>query len=297
MWPLFRETFSDFSRHGGRVLSGSIAFYALLSFVPMVLIALSIAGSLVNEEVARGALVHDLSRWVGEDGGRTVATLLQRPPVGFSIASIPSVALAVYASTRLFGALVYAIHQMWGVRAKSGGGLRGIAKKQLRKRALSFAMVFLVGVVLVALVVAKTTLAAVMKHLHVSDGVQVVEILTSFAITAGLFAALFRVLPDVVIATRDLLVGALVTAVLFSLGANLIAVYLGRKAIGSTFGAAGSVVLLLLWVHYSAQIFFLGVSFTGVWARKQGRPIAPNEHTLRVISEDEAGLPLPSPRP
>jgi membrane protein len=282
MWPLLRETFRDFSRHGGRVLSGSIAFYALLSFVPMVLVALAIAGALVDEEAARGALVHDLSRWVGEEGGRTLAALLRRPPIGFRLASVPSVLLALYASTRLFGALVYAIHQMWGVRAKSGGGIRGIAKKQLRKRALSFAMVLMVGVVLVALVVAKTTLAAMTKHLHWSHGVQLIEILSSFAITAALFAALFRVLPDVLMATRDLVVGAVVTAVLFSLGANLIAVYVGRKAIGSTFGAAGSVVLLLLWVHYSAQIFFLGVSFTAVWARARGRPIEPNEHTVRV---------------
>src|SRR5256885_1716558 len=127
MWPVLKETFSDFSRHGGRVLSGSIAFYALLSFVPMLLVALPIAGSLVDEEVARGALVHDLSRWVGDDGGRTLAALLQKPPVGFRVASIPSLLLALYASTRLFGALVYALHQMWGVRARSGEGLRGKA--------------------------------------------------------------------------------------------------------------------------------------------------------------------------
>lgn len=297
MWPLLRETFRDFSRHGGRVLSGSIAFYALLSFVPLVLVALAIAGALVDEEAARGALVHDLSRWVGEDGGRTIATLLRRPDVGFRIASVPSIVLAVYASTRLFGALVYAIHQMWGVRARSGGGLKGMAQKQLRKRALSFAMVILVGVVLVALVIAKTTFAAMTKHLHWSHGAEVLEILGSLVITILVFAALFRVLPDVVIATRDLIVGATVTALLFSLGANLIAVYVGRKAIGSTFGAAGSVVLLLLWVHYSAQIFFLGVSFTAVWARSRGRPIAPNDHTTRVISDEGDGLPLPSPRP
>src|SRR5262249_9027647 len=155
----------------------------------------------------------------------TLAALLQKPKVGFRVASIPSIALAVYASTRLFSALVYALHQMWGVRSKPGGGLAGMAKRQLRKRALAFAMVLVVGVMLVAMVVGKTTLAAVMAHLQISQGVQVLEIFGSLLVTIALFAAVFRVLPDVVIETRDLLLGAVVTAVLFSLGANLIAAY------------------------------------------------------------------------
>lgn len=294
---MLRETFSSFSRHGGRLLSAAIAFYALLSIAPMLIIALHLAAAFTGEEAARGALVANLSRWVGREGASTLAALVERVERveahgGWSISSALSVVLLVYASTRLFGALVTALHHLWDVRAKSGVGLRGKAMKQLRKRGLAFVMVVLVGAMLVAIVVAKTTVAAATRHvpeaMASATSLQLGETLSSFLLATLLFTAIFKLLPDVKLELRDAFVGALVTATLFSVGASLIALWLGRRAIASTYGAAGSLVLLLVWVSYSAQIFFLGAAFTAEWAKRRGRPILPNERTVRVLVEDEA---------
>lgn len=292
LWPpVVRDTLHAFSTRGGRLLGGAIAFYALLSVAPMLLIAIQVAGMLTGRETARAALVSDLGRWIGRDGARTIAQLLDRAehaPTG-ALSSVLGALLLVYASTRLFSALEYALHHMWDVQSKPGRGLKGKAWKQLRKRGLGFAMVLLVGVILVLLVFVKATLAAVTKLLpiQIPFAWHALEALASFVIATGLFAAVFRILPDVRIANRDVLVGALVTAALFSVGTALIGLYIGRKGVASTWGAAGSIVVLLLWVHYCAQIFFLGVSFTGVWARRRGRRIEPNEHTVRVLVEHE----------
>ncbi len=292
LWPpLVRETLHAFSSRGGRLLGGAIAFYALLSVAPMLLIAVHLAGVLTGREAARAALVADLARWIGRDGAHTLAEILDRAehaPSG-ALSTVLGAVLLAYASTRLFSALEYALHHMWDVQAKTGRGLKGKAWKQLRKRALGFAMVLLVGATLVLLVAIKTTLAAVGKLLpiEIPFAWHAVEALASFAIATGLFAAVFRILPDVRMAARDLLVGALATAAMFSVGTTLIGLWIGRKGVASTWGAAGSMVMLLLWVHYCAQIFFLGASFTGVWARRRGRRIEPNEHAVRVLVEHD----------
>ncbi len=288
-----RDTFAVFSRHGGRVLGGAIAFYALLSVAPLLLIALHVAGLLTNEDAARTALVHDMTRWIGADGARTLASLLDRVQHSRSgpLSTVFGGALLIYAATRLFSALEFALHQMWEVHAKSGVGFRGKALRQLRKRSLAFVLVVLIGIILVALVVEKSVLAAA-SHLfddRVPGIVHVGEGLASFVITTGLFAAIFRVLPEVRMRSRDLLFGALVTSLLFTLGTSLVGLYIAHKGTSSTFGAAGSIVVLLLWVHYSAQIFFLGVAFTSVWAKRKGHPIEPTERAVRVRVEAEEG--------
>jgi membrane protein len=288
-----RDTFSAFSRHGGRVLGGAIAFYALLSVAPLLLIALHVAGLLTSQDAARAALTHDMARWIGTDGAGTLSTLLDRAGHSRSgpLATVLGATLLLYASTRLFSALEFALHQMWEVHAKSGVGFRGKALRQLRKRSLAFVLVVLIGLILVALVIEKSALAAA-SHLfddRVPGVVHVGEGFASFVITTGLFAAIFRVLPEVRMRSRDLLFGAVVTSLLFSLGTSLVGLYIAHKGTSSTFGAAGSLVVLLLWVHYSAQIFFLGVAFTSVWAKRQGHPIEPTERAVRVVVEADEG--------
>ncbi len=291
---LLGDTFQTFSRRGGRILGGAIAFYSMLSIAPMLIIAVHVAGMLTTADRARDALVTDLARWIGADGAATIAGMLARAQRSHRgpLSSGLSIALLVYASTRLFGALQFSLHQMWGVQARSGKGVKAKALGQLRKRSLRFFMVLLVGAVIVALVAIKTTLAAASAviggKLDVSGADRVIELFVSFGITTALFVAIFRLLPEVVMETRDVVTGAVVTSVLFSLGTTAVGIWLGRRGIESTWGAATSIVMLLLWVHYSAQIFFLGAAFTEAWARRKGRPIAPNEHSVALVADEEA---------
>jgi membrane protein len=184
-------------------------------------------------------------------------------------------------STRLFTQLRRSINHLWGVELLPGDGVKGTLRKQARKIVVSFCMVVLIEVVLLALVGVKTAVAVAMTgigpDLHGSALWYAGGWLLSFGAVTLLFATMFRVLPDARIAWRDLWVGALVTALLFSIGASLISLYLRHKSAHDTFGDGGAIVMLLLWVNYSARIFFLGVSFTGEWAARRGRGIRPTE--------------------
>jgi len=292
MRALLKETFGTFSRRGGRVLGGAIAFYSLLSITPLLWIAVHVAGVLTSADRAANVLSADLTRWIGPNGANTVASMLAHAEArrGGPLKSALGVLFLAYASSRLFGALEYALNHLWGVQPRSGGGLRGLARSQLRRRSARFAMVLLVGALLVAMVLGKAVLAAagevVGGRLPVGPALHLLEALGSLLVTIGLFFAVFRVLPEVRIHFRDALLGAVVTALAFTAGSTAVGLYIGRKGIESAWGAAGSIVALLLWVHYSAQIFFLGAAFTFVWARREGRAIVPNEHSVAVVVDD-----------
>jgi membrane protein len=272
-----RAALSAFTRRGGRLASGAIAFYSLLSFAPMLWLALRFAGLFTREEDARAALLVEVARWVGADGAATVGALVDRARVveEGTAATALSTLLLVYASTRVFSALERAIDLMWGVEAPLADGVRAKVRRQLRKRALAFVLVLGVGAVLLLLVVEKSALAYAAGHLpegaRVSRGV---ESVVSFAVTVLLFFVVFRVLPHARIGVVDGVVGAGLTAALFTLGTTLVGAYLGHEGIGRKYGDAGTLVMLLLWVHYSAQIFLLGAAFTGARARRMGTLVA-----------------------
>lgn len=293
---LVRATFVSFSRHGCRMLGGATAFYALLSAAPLLVIAVTLAGAATSEAAARKSMMTDLVRWVGPDGAQTLGTLLDQTQ-GASEASLVSIAVLIYAATRLFAQLQQALNHVWDVHPRSGRDLRHKAKGLLRRRALAFAMVVLVGVLLVSMVLLKTAVSAVLHNAVLQDlGAtrsthrvlwRVAETSASFGLSTVLFAALFKVLPDVRLKVRDAFLGALVTSILFSVGAVLVGTYLGHRVTGARYGAAGSLVMLLLWVHYSAQIFFLGAAFTGEYARRYGGGLEPTEDALRISVEAE----------
>ena len=278
-----RATWRTFSDHGGRLLSGAVAFYALLSIVPMFVVTLRLAGLATNEAAARQALLDNVARWVGAGGASTIGTMLSLAERGGAedSASITSTLVLLYASTRLFSQLTRALNMMWDVKKPAAHGFRAKAFREARKRGAAFLLIACVGILLTLLVVAKIALATAQNAVDPSLAASVlwraIESVMSFFTCAILFATVFYVLPNARIATRDLLLGATVTAALFSAGAILISMYVARKGAASVYGAATSVVLLLLWVHYSAQVFFLGAAFTATHARAQGRPITQHD--------------------
>ena len=278
------------------MLAAAVAFSSLLSVAPLLVIALHVAGLATSEDAARASVTQDLGRLIGDDGARTIALLLDRAEQNQAAgwASALSGLVLVYASTRLFSQLKRALNHMWDVQARSGEGLGGKAMKQLRKRAIAFLMVLFVGLVIVILVLVKAILAVAAGALGGALSViawRAGELVLSLGTTTLLFAMVFKVMPDVELAWRDAWAGALLTAILFAIGATLIALYLGHKALGAMYGAAGSIVMLLLWAHYSAQVFFIGAAFTGVYAAKNGRAIAPSPSALRVRVEDVGEAP------
>ena len=288
---LIADAGRSYSRHGGRMLASAVAFSALLSVAPLLYIALGLASIVIGTDLGRASVMQDLSRWVGVDGANTIFALLDRASGGprSGIAHVLGLIVLMYASTRLFSQMKRALDQMWEISPKSGRGLKGKGTLQLRRRGLSLLLVLFVSVLIVGVVIVKTVLVTsthvledTLAHVILRAGETIISLFT----TTLMFAALFKLLPDAKLAWRDAWRGALVTAVLFAIGATLIGAYLGHKALGVVYGPGGSVVLLLLWVHYSAQVFFFGAAVTGELARRRGYPIEPNENGVRIVIHD-----------
>lgn len=273
------------------MLASAVAFSALLSIAPLLYIALGLAGFVIGTDLGRASVMQDLARWIGEDGATTIFALLDRASSAqrSGFAHLLGLIVLVYASTRLFSQMKRALDQMWEISPKSGRGLKGKGSLQLKRRGLSLLLVVFVGALIIGVVIVKTILAASTHILDDTLGHAILragEMVISLVTTTLMFAALFKVLPDAKLAWRDAWRGALVTSVLFSVGATLIGLYLGHKALGVAYGPGESIVLLLLWVHYSAQVFFFGAAVTGELARRRGHPIEPNEHGVRIVISD-----------
>jgi len=245
----------------------------MLSIAPIFVLALHVAGLVTREEIARRALLTDMAHWVGDDGARTIGVLVDRARASTSggLASALSVLVLVYASTRLFSALERAINVMWSVEKSEGSSVRDKALQQLRKRGMGVVVVLIAGAVMLFLVVVQTSLGLAETYVpevnHVSRALYAV---ISFGITTALFLLLFVSLPAARIGWLDALAGALLTALLFSLGSHAVGAYVAHKDVARRYGDAGTVVMLLLWVQYSAQIFLIGAAFTGARARRRG---------------------------
>lgn len=252
-----------FRRRGGRLLSGAIAFYALLSIVPMLLVVLHVATTLTDEGASRARLAIELSRWVGSSGAQTLLELLEQARLrgeGRGLSGV-SIGLALYGSTRLWSQLQRALDIFWGIEKPEVDSTAGSVVRQLKKRLLAFGLVLFTGVVLAATVVAHTWLARV----RLTEGsTHALEMLGTFVVTALLFALIYGVLPHVRVEPRGALRGGLITALLFVLGSLLVSSYVAHKSTDSPYGAAGSLVMLMLWVHYSAHVFFYGAAITCV---------------------------------
>jgi membrane protein len=268
-----RDAVRVFFRARGRVLGASVAFYAMLSVAPMLVIVLRVAGAVTRRGKAHDVLLAQLTHWVGADGARTIGAIVDRSADATSgtVSSVVSAVLLVYSATRLFSALEYALDAMWGVTKPEASGLRDKALRQLRKRGAAFVIAFVIAIVLLSLQGIRALLA--LASIGATDAPaisQATEAIVSFGMTSLLFFFLFTTLPSARVGWRDALIGALVTATLFTFGSALVGAYLGARDVARAWGDAGALVVMLLWVHYSAQIFLLGAAYTGVRARASG---------------------------
>jgi membrane protein len=266
-------------------LGASLSFYTLFAIAPVLLVATAIAGSVFGAEAVRGEIVGQLDHLVGREGALTVQSLLEGAAhrrAGF-VATVGG-SMFLIASTGAFLELQVAFNTIWRVKPRPDGHFYAFVMDRVR----SFGLVVAIGFLLLVSLTVTATLTALnawLFSLSPADPLlwNIVNTLVSVVVTTGLFALLFRFLPDVRLRWRDVTTGAVVTAVLFTVGQQMIGLYLGQSSIALSYGAAGSMMILLLWVYYSCQILLFGAEFTRVWAARHGVKVKPEEFAVKDL--------------
>ncbi len=259
------ESFNSWIDHRGASKGAALAFYTLFSLAPILILAIAVAGYFFGDEAAQGQIIKQIQSLVGHNGAQAIQALLAaaRDPAGGLLATIIAMVFLFVGATSVFVELKGSLDEMWGVQKSLLSPVNVI----LRTRLLSFSLVLVLAfLLLISLVV--STLLSLLEHY--AGGIwstsallfAVLSWTISFGVIASLFAVIYKMLPDAPLSWHDVAIGSIFTAGLFVLGKKLIGLYLGNSAVTSSFGAAGSIIALLLWVYYSAQIFFLGAEFT-----------------------------------
>jgi membrane protein len=255
----------------------------LLSTAPLVLFSVALAGAAFGDDAARGQVADQVGAVVGPQAASAIQGVVRnahREDSG-ALSSVVGFAVLLFGASGVFGELQTTMNAIWGVKPKPGRGIKGF----LRDRFFSFTMVLGVAFMLLVSLLVSTALAAVGRFLAgaLPGGEvlwQIVNFLVSIAIITGLFGLIFKVIPDIEIRWRDVWVGGLVTACLFTLGKFLLGLYLGKSSFASSYGAAGSVVALVVWVYYASQILFMGAEFTQVYAQMFGGKVRPSPQAV-----------------
>ncbi len=278
VWQIAQEAFDGWTRHKSLRLGASLAFYTMFSITPLFLIALAIAGALFGEDAARRQLFAQVHGLIGKEGSDAIQAIIasaHKPAAGWWATALALVTLFVGA-TGVFVELQDALNTIWQVQRKPGATLRNF----IRDRLLSFAMVLAIGFLLLVSLVISAALTALGQYMDgfISTQTRVGQVL-NFAISFGLitllFAMIFKFLPDVKVSWRNTWLGAAFSALAFNLGKYLLGFYLARSSVSSAYGAAGSLVVILMWVYYSSQTLFLGAEFTRAYTKFSGERVKP----------------------
>ncbi|WP_153798969.1 YihY/virulence factor BrkB family protein [Foetidibacter luteolus] len=284
VWGLIKDTFAGFADDKITRLSGSLAYFTVFSMGPLLVVIISLCGIFLEREAVEGRVYTVLQDFVGSDTAAQLQQIIKNASVagkGKIAAVIGTITLLIGATT-VFAEIQDSINDIWGLKAKPKKGW----VKLLQNRLLSFSVIIGLGFLLLV----SLTLSGIVESISGSlqekfPGVTVVffyvlNLVITFGISMLIFAVIFKVLPDARIKWRDVFSGALVTAVLFLLGKFLISLYVSKTNVGSTYGAAGSLVVLLVWVYYSSIILYLGAEFTKAYSIKYGSQIHPNEYAV-----------------
>jgi membrane protein len=274
---LLKSAASEWSEDKAPRLGAALAYYTIFSIAPMLVIAIGIAGLVFGSAAAQGEVAKALQGTLGSQGAQAIQTMIanaNKPSQGI-IATVVGIVILLIGASGVFGQLKDAMNTIWEVPEQK----RGI-KGAVKNKVTAFGMVLSVGFLLLVSLVVDTVLQALGDRVSASipgGGVllQIVSLVVSFGVVTFLFAILFKEIPDANVKWGDVWVGALFTALLFTIGRFLLGIYLARGAVSSSFGAAGSLVVVLVWIYYSAQIMFFGAEFTQVYANRFGSHIKP----------------------
>jgi membrane protein len=288
---LLKQTFQEWLQDKAPQLGAALAYYTVFSLAPLILVLLAIVGFLFRDDPA-GAwnkITQQMSYFLDPSALQVVQNIAQKAsqPGKSMIATIIGVALALFGASGVFGQLQDALNTIWGVKAKPGTGIWGF----LRARFLSFAMVAGVCFLLLVSLAIEALLKGFSHYVQsiVPGGIVIaltVYLVFDFAVVVLLFAMIFKFLPDVKIQWRDVWIGAVITAIFFGIGKWALGLYLSSGAAGSAYGAASSLITLLLWVYYSSQILLFGAEFTQVYADRAGRGVEPSEYAVRIQTRE-----------
>ena len=271
---LFRQAFAGWNDHNAPRLGASLSYYTLFSMAPLLIIAIGVAGLVFGEKAAQGQIQAELAGLIGEQSAKAIEGVVEASRQGKAgiLASVIAFFTLLLGATGVFVELKSALNDVWGVKPPpSAGGVWGY----VRTRLVSLAMVMAVGFLLMVSLVASAALAAVQGLLAGwmpgwDKLLWALNTVVSFGVITVLFALLLKYLPDTAIAWKDVWLGAVLTALLFNIGKTLIGLYLGKSSVASVYGAAGSLVVVIVWVYYAAQIFFFGAELTQAFAHRHG---------------------------
>jgi membrane protein len=271
-WTILKETVLAFINDGALSRGAAIAFYTVTSIAPVLLIVIAIAGLAFGQDAAQNAITAQLSGLMGHQTAEVLQTAVASAAGKSSgiLATIIGIGTLLVTASGVFGEMQTSLNAIWKVKPQGT-----TVSRLIRARAASLGLVAAMGFLLMVSLVVSTVLTAVGNYLDsiLPFGKIILTVLNgllSVVLISLLFAAVYKVLPDRTLKWSDVIVGAVVTAVLFTIGKSLISWYIGSSAVASSFGAAGGLIVLLLWVYYSAQIFLIGAEFTKVWAERHG---------------------------
>jgi membrane protein len=285
--PLFVQTYNEWSEDCALRFSAALAYYSIFAMAPLVIIAISVAGLVFGEAAARGQIYQQIEWLIGHKAALEIQSIIQASsdPGKSTLATIIGLITLLIGASGVFGQLKDALNSIWGVQLRPGKTFITLIKDYLQ----DFSMVLGIGFLLLISLLLGAALQALNQfltaYLQLPSFIEPLTAVISFFILIVLFAAIFKVLPDVEIGWEDVWIGATVTAILFTLGKYLIGLYLGSSSISSSFGAAGALILILVWVYYSTTIFLFGAEFTKVYADQFGSGIHPSRNACFV---DEA---------
>jgi membrane protein len=290
LWQWGRAATAGWFDDNASSMGAALAYYTIFSLAPLLLMVTAVAGLIFGNDVAQGALLDQFEALIGSNGAQAIRAILNsaRDVHGSLISIVISAITLFIGATTVFAELQRDLDLIWRAQQPR----RSTLGKLLRTRLLSFGMIVGVGFLLIVSLAVSTAIAAISTLWgewlqEVELVLHVVNFLVSFAIITVLFALIYKVLPHITIAWGDVWLGAALTSILFSLGKFLIGLYIGKSAISSSFGAAGALVVLIVWVYYSAQIFLLGAEFTYVYSYTYGSraPRDGDRNKARELSE------------
>lgn len=294
-WILIREASSQWWNEDRPFeLAAALAYYTLFSLAPMLVIAVSVAGFFFGREAAQNQIVETLSGFVGKDAGIVIQTMIEnaskQQTTDSIFAMLVGVVLLLFGAGGVVGQLQSSLNMIWGVEPRPDQGILGFIKE----RFISYGMVLGVGFLLLVSLVVSAALSAFDKYIGGTAAgagllLQVIHFVVSLGLIAFMFAAIYRFMPDGRISWRDVVVGGILTALLFNVGKFFIGLYLGQSSVTSVYGAAGSLVTLLLWIYYSSLIFFFGAELTQVYATRFGSGLTPSPNAQPAAPEIQRG--------
>lgn len=290
IFSLIVKTYDQFLDDKGFKMAAALSFYSAFSLTPMLIIIIAIAGFVFGEEAVRGQIVIQIQDLIGRDGAVMIETMIKgaSAPAKGIFATIFSIVVLILGSVGVFLELQESLNIIWGVEQRPGRGIKGI----LKNRFSSFSMVISTAFILLVSLIVNAALAALQNYIgarfYIATIMIVVNFLISFSVITMMFALIFRYLPDVIIRWRFVFMGAVITSLLFSIGKFAIGTYLGSSTYSSTYGAATSLVILLMWIYYSGLILYFGAEFTQVYTKKYSKwKIVPDKDAITIPKVSE----------